>query len=143
MKISNRTYYGLKLMLKLAVSYNEGIVSLSEIAEAENISEKFLENIVAAVKTKGILKVKRGAKGGYYLSKNPSEITLKEIFNALESDLVSNEWDKLREKTTADLVIKSFLQELNHEILNFVLNLTLEDLKNRYEKMKPDQMFYI
>jgi Rrf2 family protein len=143
MKISNRTYYGLKLMLKLAVSYNESVLSLNEIAESENISEKFLENIIASIKANGIVKVKRGAKGGYFLAKSPSEIKMNEIFDALEADILNNEWDKHNETTAADTVIKKYLNEFHNEIFEILKNKTLEELKTKYETLKPDQMFYI
>jgi Rrf2 family transcriptional regulator, cysteine metabolism repressor len=143
MKISNRTFYGLKLMLRLAIAYNENVLSLNEIAESENISEKFLENIISAIKAKGIVKVKRGAKGGYFLAKAPSEITLNEIFDALEADILNQEWDKHDEITTADSVIKKYLWEFQTEIGEILKNKTLEELKIKYEKLKPDTMFYI
>ena len=143
MKISNRSYYGLKLMLKLALSYNESVLSLNEVAETENISEKFLENIIASIKAKGIVKVKRGAKGGYFLAKSPSEIKMNEIFDALEADILNNEWDKHNETTAADTVIKKYLKEFHNEIFEILNNKTLEELKTIYEAMKPDQMFYI
>jgi Rrf2 family protein len=130
-------------MLKLALSYNESVLSLNEVAETENISEKFLENIIASIKAKGIVKVKRGAKGGYFLAKSPSEIKMNEIFDALEADILNNEWDKHNETTAADTVIKKYLKEFHNEIFEILNNKTLEELKTIYEAMKPDQMFYI
>jgi len=143
MKISNRTFYGLKLMLRLAMAYNENVISLHEIAGSENISEKFLENIISSIKAKGMVKVRRGAKGGYYLAKAPSEITMNEIFNALEADILNREWDKHDELTIADTVIKKYLLEFQNEISKILNSKTLEDLKVIYEKQNPDQMFYI
>ncbi len=143
MKISNRTYYGLKLMLRLALSYNENVLSLNEIAESENISEKFLEHIISAIKSKGIVKVKRGAKGGYFLAKPPSEITMNEIMGALEADILNNEWSKHEELTTADIVIKKYLWEFQTNIDEILKNKTLEELKTSFETIKPDTMFYI
>ena len=143
MKISNRTFYGLKLMLRLAISYNDSVLSLNEIAESENISEKFLEHIISAIKSKGIVKVKRGAKGGYFLAKPPSEITMNEIFDVLEADILNNEWSKHEELTTADIIIKRCLWEFQKNIDDILENKTLEELKTKYETIKPDTMFYI
>jgi Rrf2 family protein len=130
-------------MLRLAMTHNENVISLHEIAGSENISEKFLENIISAIKAKGMVKVRRGAKGGYYLSKAPSEIAMNEIFDALEADILNREWDKHDEITTADTVIKKYLLEFQNEISEILDSKTLEDLKIKYKKMNPDQMFYI
>lgn len=143
MRISNRTFYGLKLMLRLAVTYKENVLPLNEIAESENISEKFLENIIAAIKSKGLVKVKRGAKGGYLLSKSPSEITMNEIFEALEADILNKEWNKHEESTNTDIIIKKYLREFQVKIDDILKKKTLDELKTEYETMKPDQMFYI
>lgn len=143
MKISNRTFYGLKLMLRLAASYKENVLSLNEIAKSENISEKFLENIISDIKAKGLVKVKRGAKGGYFLAKPPSEIKMNEIFDALEADILNEEWNKHEELSAADAVIKKYLWEFQTSIKDILENKTLEELKTQYETIKPDTMFYI
>ncbi len=143
MKIPNRTLYGLKLMLHLAINFEGNFIALNEIAKSENISEKFLENIVAAIKAKGLVKVKRGAKGGYYLAKPPAHISLKEILEALESDIFNKDWQKHEDITIADTIIKKNLLELDNLIAGFLKAKTLEELLKLYESMKPSRMFYI
>jgi Rrf2 family protein len=143
MKISNRTLYGLKFMIRLASTYEVRIIALNEIAEEENISVKFLENIVSAIKVKNLIQVKRGAKGGYYLTRAPSKINLKEIFDALEADIINNEWLRSEAHSLTDVVVQNCLKELDALIRNFFEKKTLEDILREYEKMKPGQMFYI
>jgi Rrf2 family protein len=143
MKISNRTLYGIKLMMMLASAHEVRVVPLNEIAENENISEKFLENIISVIKSKGLVKVKRGAKGGYFLSRSPEKITLKEILEALGADILKDEWLTKEATTVSDLVIQKSFKELNRLIKNFLESETLDNLVQRYETLKPGQMYYI
>lgn len=85
MKFSTRTLYGLKAILVLASRYGEGSLSVSQIAKKEGISVAYLEQILNALKKKGLVKSVRGPQGGYVLSKKPSEITLKSLFYMLEN----------------------------------------------------------
>jgi Rrf2 family protein len=73
-------------MLSLALHYGEGPVYLKDIAKEENISEKYLSLIVMSLRGAGLLRSSRGAYGGYCLSREPSQITLKEIVDILEGD---------------------------------------------------------
>ena len=85
MKFSTRTLYGLKAILVLAGRYGEGLLSVSAIAKKENISVHYLEQILNALKKKGLVKSVRGPQGGYALAQKPSEISLEKLFYALES----------------------------------------------------------
>lgn len=84
MKLSKRTRYGIRMMVELARNYNKGPISLREIAKKENISEKYLEQIIIQLKVAGPIIAVRGPKGGYMLSLPPSKITLKSLFNIFE-----------------------------------------------------------
>lgn len=84
MKISTRSRYGLRLMLELAMNYNKGALFLKDIARNENISEKYLSQIVITLKSRGLVTSLRGAKGGYMLARPPSKINLREAIEGLE-----------------------------------------------------------
>ena len=86
-KLSTRTRYGVRLMLDLAQKHGSGPVLLKDIAKEEGLSEKYLSLIVIPLKASGLLKGLRGASGGYTLSREPSEITLKEIVESLEGKI--------------------------------------------------------
>lgn len=86
MKLSSRARYGVRLMTELAASYDKGPVYLKDIARIQNISEKYLSLIIIPLKGVGLVKSTRGAHGGYFLAKEPSQITLKEIVDVLEGD---------------------------------------------------------
>jgi Rrf2 family transcriptional regulator, cysteine metabolism repressor len=143
MKISNKSIYGLKFMICLASVYDDKLMSISEVAGKEKISEKFLENIVATIKASGLVKVKRGAHGGYHLAKSPSHITMKDLFEALEPDILKNERINNESAEPSDIAIQKIMNELESNIQNFLEMKTLEELVRHYEALKPGQMFYI
>jgi len=84
MKLSTRTRYGVRLMLDLARCYGDGPVYLSDIAVREDISKKYLSQIIIPLRNQGLVRSTRGAHGGYTLSRPPGEITLWEIMEPLE-----------------------------------------------------------
>jgi Rrf2 family protein len=84
MKLSTRTRYGVRLMLDLACRYGDGPVFLRDIAVREDISEKYLSQIIIPLRSGGMVRSTRGAHGGYSLAKPPAEITLWEIVEPLE-----------------------------------------------------------
>lgn len=84
MKFSTRTLYGLRAVLALAGRFGEGSLSVSQIAKQEAISTGYLEQILNALKRKGLVKSVRGPQGGYVLNQKPSDISLGDLFCQLE-----------------------------------------------------------
>ncbi|HBC95535.1 MAG TPA: Rrf2 family transcriptional regulator, partial [Clostridium sp.] len=68
MKLSTRGRYGLKAMYQLATHYGKGPIPLKQIADEENLSESYLEQLVSQLRKEGLLKSVRGAQGGYMLA---------------------------------------------------------------------------
>lgn len=86
MKLSTRTRYGVRLMLALARIHGQGSVFLKDIAKEEEISEKYLSQIIIPLRGAGLVNSSRGAHGGYALARSPAEITLRQIVEPLEGD---------------------------------------------------------
>ena len=84
MKLSTRTRYGTRAMLDLALGYGQGPVSSKEIAERQDLSQKYLENLMTTLRSAGLVRSVRGPQGGHVLAYPPDEITLRAIFEALE-----------------------------------------------------------
>lgn len=82
MKLSTKSRYGLRALANLVSQ--DCCCSVKKIAKDEHISSDYLEKIFAKLKKAGVLKVERGASGGYTLSRDPKDITLKEVIGALE-----------------------------------------------------------
>lgn len=87
MKLSTKGRYGLRAILDLALHCETEAVALSSIAERQNISISYLEQLMAKLKKAGIVNSIRGAQGGYVLSKSPDQISVGEILRTLEGDL--------------------------------------------------------
>ena len=87
MKISTRGRYSLRMMLDLAQHYNEEFIALKDISERQDISKKYLEQIVPFLNRSNLLITNRGHMGGYRLAKQPSEITIGEILLSAEGSL--------------------------------------------------------
>ncbi|MDO4477606.1 MAG: Rrf2 family transcriptional regulator [Lachnospiraceae bacterium] len=89
MLISTKGRYGLRIMTYLASHYDEGeFISLREIAEMQDLSQKYVERIMASLVGDNLLLAKKGKTGGYRLAKKPEEYTVGEILRVTEEDLV-------------------------------------------------------
>lgn len=87
MKISTKGRYALRMIVDLALNGDDGYVSLKDIAEREDISKKYLEQIVPMLNKSGILRTNRGNKGGYILAVKPENITVADVLSATEGSL--------------------------------------------------------
>ncbi len=87
MKLTTKGRYGLRAVIDLAVYAKNEPVSLAEVAERQNISISYLEQLIAKLKKAGIVQSTRGAQGGYSLAKAPEEISVGDILRSLEGNL--------------------------------------------------------
>ena len=87
MKISTKGRYALRMLIELALRKEEGFIPLKEIAKKQNISKKYLEQIVPIMNNSGLLLTNRGYQGGYKLAKDPSQITVGMILRATEGSM--------------------------------------------------------
>lgn len=130
MKISTKGRYALRIMIDLAINGNGNFISLKDIAERQEISNKYLEQIIAKLNKAGYLKVARGNTGGYKLSKSPREYIIGDILRATEGDLaptncVSESGECNRKEKCKTF---SFWEGLDKVINQYVDSKTLEDL---------------
>lgn len=87
MKISTRGRYSLRMMIDLAEHYNEGFISLKDIATRQHVSKKYLEQIVPFLNRGNLLNANKGHMGGYQLSMPPAKITVRAILESAEGSL--------------------------------------------------------
>ncbi|MBI2952778.1 MAG: Rrf2 family transcriptional regulator [Chloroflexi bacterium] len=87
MKLSTRSHYGLMAMAALARAYGKGPLSLADIAEAEELSLAYLEQLIALLRRAGLVLATRGVRGGYELARAPQVITVGDIVRVLEGPL--------------------------------------------------------
>jgi Rrf2 family protein len=87
MKLSTRSRYGVRLMTRLALHHAKGSVLMKDISRQEGISEKYLGQIIIPLRGAGLVSGRRGAGGGYRLTRKPAEISVRDIVEVLEGDL--------------------------------------------------------
>lgn len=87
MKISTRGRYSLRMLIDLAQHYNDGYIALKDISYRQDISKKYLEQIIPFLNRSNLLLANKGHMGGYKLAKAPSEITVKDILLSAEGSL--------------------------------------------------------
>ena len=120
MKLSSKTITAIKMFIDLGEHYEEGYISLVDIANRKDLSKKFLEQIVPLYKTNNLLLGNRGNQGGYRLSKAPNQISLKDIVSISELSL---------EKTSySDSTITSITNDLDNLLNNYLERMTLDKL---------------
>ena len=133
MNISTKIRYGARAMLELASHYGEGPIELKEIARKENISLKYLEQVINPLRMAGLVKAIRGSRGGYSLAKSPSEICLYDLIETLEGPLNLTEClhdSKVCQKVPS-CVTREIWKEVSDTISKIFYSVTLEDMVNR------------
>jgi Rrf2 family protein len=137
LKFSTKTRYGVRAILEIALNDSENGIYQKHIAENQNISYKYLDHIINALKVAGLVTKAAGRKSGYVLTRNPSEITIYDIHSAFEPgvcvvDCLSHNYTCKREGTCAS---KGFWGQLNNQIIEYLKSTTLEDLMNDQIKL--------
>lgn len=139
MKISTKGRYGLTIMIELAKKYGEGPISLKTIAQIHDLSEHYLEQLIAPLRNAGLVKSIRGAYGGYILADEPSKITAGDIIRVLEGPISPVEGIEEEEPVKRSLWIR--IRDAVKDVLD---NTTIEDLANYKDEGETDSyMFYI
>ncbi|WP_058486219.1 RrF2 family transcriptional regulator [Defluviitalea phaphyphila] len=149
MKLSTKGRYGLKAMVDLAIHSQDKHIALKHIAQRQDISEHYLEQLIAVLRKSGLVKSIRGAQGGYTLALPPKEITVGDILRSLEGSLTPV--DCVGEDPTSQCkewdfcVTKDVWKKIGDKINEVVDSITLEDLIKDYEKINGEKeyMYYI
>jgi len=143
MKLSTKGRYGVRLMLDLASKFGQGPVFLKDIAQRQDISEKYLWHLLAQLKNAGLVNSIRGAHGGYILSRPPSEISLKDIISVLEGSLclVPCVDDKSFCGRTNACIANQVWSELTGKISGLFEEFTLEKMLDKQQE-KSELILY-
>ncbi|AAO35908.1 RRF2 family protein [Clostridium tetani E88] len=145
MQISTKGRYGLKAMVNIGVYSSLESVTKKSISEMEDISEKYLEQILSVLKKNGLINSKKGPQGGYTLARNDNEITVGDILRTLEGELEVVNLEEYNDSNIMELCLKrNVWNKLNKEINTLVDSITLEELVQEYKGYKnPGYMYYI
>ena len=132
--ISTRGRYALRMMLDLAENQGDGYVSLKDIATRQDISKKYLEQIIPVLNRAGLLQTTRGVQGGYRLTRRPEEYTVLDILSATETGLAAVaclEQDANPCARCCDCLTLPVWQGLDKVVKDYLGGITLQDVLDR------------
>ena len=144
MKISTKGRYGTRAMVDIGENYGKGPVSLRKLTERQCISMKYMEQIIPLLKASGLIRSARGPHGGYVLAKEPREISLHDIVQALEGS-----WslvDCLDDYTLCDRTKECVTYEIWHDVQTAIYKIldstTLADMIERHREKTKAAAFH-
>ena len=130
MKLSTKGRYGVRLMFDLAVHTGDQPVTLKDIAARQEISEKYLSNLIPLLRNAGLVHSVRGSQGGYTLGRPPNEITLKDILVVLEGSMCLVECTEkpMLCQRSEDCFVRDIWAEVTEKMLESLESFTLESM---------------
>jgi len=152
MSISAKGEYAVRALLDLALSHTNGItVKAADIAVRQDISRKYLEQILSALKSKGYVGSKPGQNGGYFLAKHPRDISIAEALRAVEGPLAPvrcvsvTAYSKCTCKIESTCALRTVWKEARDAMVGVLEKTSLEELAERAVDMSEESnpMYYI
>ena len=141
MRITKKSEYALRALVQIALNDNGGVIRAKDIADKENMSVKFLEQVLALLKHRGIVETRRGVGGGYILNRAPANITLAEIIRLVDGPLAPvscvSEMAYVPCGRNENLcALKSVMGEVRLAIIGVLERVTVADLCERAKELK-------
>ncbi len=138
MKISTKGRYALRMLLDLAEHKNDGYIALKDIAARQNISKKYLEQIIPVLNKSDILNANRGYQGGYRLAKSPDKYSVGDILRLTEGSLAPVaclDYDPIECDRSNDCVTLPIWKGLYKVITDYLDNITLQDILDNQKEL--------
>ncbi|GGE07679.1 RrF2 family transcriptional regulator [Psychroflexus salis] len=143
--LSKKTKYAINALVYLAKKKDKTPTLISEIAEKQNIPQKFLEAILLNLKRDGVLASKRGKGGGYYLLKKPEDVNLAEVMRLFDGPIafipcVTHHYYEACEECTNESIcgIRDIFFEVRNKTVEILKRATLEEIITRENLLNPD-----
>ncbi len=137
MKISTRVEYGLIALTDIVIySENGSSVSAPDISKRQNISHKYLEHILLLLRQAGFISAQKGLKGGYTLACNPDEVSLSEVIDALDNNILAG-MDKKDEGGLGPVINDCFWDKINSNLYQYLNGMKLSDFANQCRSRIP------
>jgi Rrf2 family protein len=140
MKISTRGRYGIRLLIDLAENIQESHVSLASVAERQEISVRYLEQVVIILRRAGFIRSVKGASGGYSLARPPEDIIIGDVLRILEGDMliVDPPLPGISESKIRRCIRLTVYDRLNERIANVIDRKTLASVAGTVD---PDDSY--
>ena len=148
MKISSKVECGIISLVDICIYSNDNVVTVINISARQNISAKYLEQILPQLRQADIIRSVKGAKGGYTLTRPAEKITLKEVINALDSTVLGDvTFDGREDSLIAGAISECLWSKMTTYLRALSENVTIRDIADRYDKLSSDTasapMYYI
>ena len=142
MKISTKGQYALQMMLDLTINDTGEYITIKSIAKRQNLSEKYLEQIISVLSKGGMVQSVRGAQGGYFLRREPKDYTVGEILRLTEGDLAPVDCvgaSGVSCDHKGDCITVEVYERINQAVNDVVDHISLQDLVDRYNENAASQ----
>jgi Rrf2 family protein len=148
MRLSTRSRYGLRAMVELALNYNKQLVMLKIIAKRQELSVRYLENIMTTMVAGGLVNSTRGKKGGFSLARDPEKIKASEVVQLLEGSLapVACVDNPALCKKNETCVTRDIWKKMKQSMVSVLDDITLKDMAElniRKQSAKGPDMYFI
>ncbi|MBP5621761.1 MAG: Rrf2 family transcriptional regulator [Thermoguttaceae bacterium] len=141
MRASTKAFYGVLALADIALNSDNGSsVPAPDIAERQDVSKKYLEQILSLLRRAGYVRAQRGINGGYSLARPANSITLFDIFDALDSAILERTeiGGKRADAGLRDVVNACLWEKINDFLVSFAKSMTLEDFIGECKKRTPE-----
>lgn len=132
MLISSRGQYAIRILLDLAIHENGSAINVKTIAERQELSEKYMEQILSVLQKAGFVVSTRGYHGGYHLTQKPENYTIGKILRTVDGLLIPATQQEDIQERPVELVVKELWGNLQTQIEQTLDSVTLLDLMNSY-----------
>lgn len=139
MKFSTKTRYGIRAVLEIALNNSESGIYQKDIAKNQDISYKYLDQIINGLKVAGIVSKAGGRKSGYILTRPPEKITVYDVHNAFEPgicviDCISDHTAQCKREGIC--AMRGFWGKLNNKVIRYFKSVTIRDLMDDHIKLE-------
>ncbi len=140
MKLSTRTRYGMRAIIELAQYEGKRPLQLKAIADRQDISVKYLEQLMSMLRAAGFVRSVRGSKGGYVLARPPDQVRLSDVFRCLEGPVATTECTSDGDYCvrSTDCIARDVWLEVEAAINNVLDSITLADLASKAKVQRAE-----
>ncbi len=144
-ELSCKSEYAVLALLELTAHFSQGEpLQIRQIAAQQAIPDRYLEQLLATLRRGGLVRSQRGAKGGYFLAREPWNITVLEALECIEGGSIQQTCTEDGPKTSESAIVREIWQEARDGAHAILQNYTLQDLRDRHaQRQDVNLMYYI
>jgi Rrf2 family protein len=142
-ELSCKSEYAVLALLELTAHFSQGEpLQIRQIAAQQSIPDRYLEQLLATLRRGGLVRSQRGAKGGYFLAREPRNITVLEALECIEGGNIQPTCTEDEPKTSESAIVREIWQEARDCAHAVLQNYTLQDLRDRHDQRQDINLMY-